>query len=80
MGNRNHVREHTHFVFFSRLNNDKGAFAGFGLDGAPLKADDSGNRALYGKPITNTEIVEGHVDTPATAQPLVAKLSEGTSH
>jgi len=67
-------------VFFSRLNNDKGAFAGFGLEGAPLKADDSSNKALYGKSITNSEIVEGHLDTPATAQPLVAKLSEGTSH
>jgi len=60
MGDRNHVREHTHFVYFSRLNNDKGAFAGFGLDGATLKADDSSNKALYGKPFTNSEIVEGH--------------------
>jgi lipid-binding SYLF domain-containing protein len=69
-----------HFVSCSRLNNDRGAFAGFGLDGANLKADDSGNKALYGKPITNSEIVEGHADTPASAQPLVAKLNEGTSH
>jgi len=54
-------------VYFSRLNNDKGAFAGFGLDGATLKADDSGNKALYGKPITNSEIVEGH---PIRPRPL----------
>ena len=58
----------------------KGAFAGFGLAGATLKADDSGNRALYGKPITNLDIVEGHVDTPDVAQSLVARLSEETSH
>jgi len=58
----------------------KGAFAGFGLDGATLKADDSGNRALYGKPISNLDIVEGHVDTPDVAQSLVARLSEETSH
>jgi len=51
-------------VFFSRLNNDKGAFAGFGLDGATLKADDSSNKALYGKPITNSGIVEGHLIRP----------------
>jgi len=57
----------------------KGAFAGFGLDGATLMADDSSNKALYGKPITNSEIVEGHADTPTVAQPLIAKLTEETS-
>ena len=30
----------------------KGAFAGFDLDGASLKPDDSGNRALYGKTLS----------------------------
>jgi len=30
----------------------KGAFAGFGLDGAALKADDSGNKSLYGRAVT----------------------------
>lgn len=53
----------------------KGAFAGFGLDGATLKPDESGNRALYGKTITNSEIVEGGAETPAAAQPLVAQLT-----
>ena len=53
----------------------KGAFAGFGLDGATLKPDESSNRALYGKTITNSEIVEGGVETPAAAQPLVAQLT-----
>jgi lipid-binding SYLF domain-containing protein len=52
----------------------KGAFAGFGLDGATLKPDESGNKALYGKPIKNSEIAEGGTDTPAVAQPLVSKL------
>jgi lipid-binding SYLF domain-containing protein len=64
-------------LFFGQT---KGAFAGFGLDGATLKADDSGNKALYGKPTTNNEIVESHTDTPAVAQPFVAKLTNGTSH
>jgi lipid-binding SYLF domain-containing protein len=32
----------------------KGAFAGFGLDGATLKRDESGNKALYGKSIGTT--------------------------
>jgi len=62
------------------LRHTKGVFAGFGLDGATLKADNSGNRALYGKPITNREIAEGHADTPSAAQPLVAKLTAEASH
>lgn len=53
----------------------KGAFAGFGLDGATLKPDESSNRALYGKTITSSEIIEGGVETPAAAQPLVAQLT-----
>ena len=35
----------------------KGAFAGFDLDGATLKPDDSGNKALYGKTLSNGEII-----------------------
>jgi len=59
-------------VFYGQT---KGAFAGFGLDGATLKPDESSNKALYGKTISNTEIVEG-ATTPAAAQPFVAKLAQ----
>ncbi len=52
----------------------KGVFAGFGLDGATLKPDESGIKALYGKPITNGEIVDGGMETPVPAQPLIAEL------
>jgi len=30
--------------------------------------------------VTNSDIVEGHVETPDVAQSLVARLSEETSH
>jgi len=53
-----------------------GAFAGFGLDGATLKADESGNKALYGKILTNSAIVQDGAETPAAAQPLIAKLAQ----
>jgi len=53
----------------------KGAFAGFGLDGATLKRDESGNKTLYGKASTNSEIVDGGAETPAVGQPLIAKLA-----
>jgi lipid-binding SYLF domain-containing protein len=52
-----------------------GIFGGFGLDGATLKPDESGNRALYGKAMTNTEIVGNGVEAPASAQPLIATLA-----
>jgi lipid-binding SYLF domain-containing protein len=64
-------------LFFGQT---RGAFAGFGLDGATLKADDSGNKALYGKSITNNEIVESQTNTPGVAQPFVAILTSRTSH
>lgn len=56
----------------------KGAFAGFGLDGATLKLDESGNKALYGKSMSNGEIVEG-ATTPSVAQPFIAKLARDSS-
>jgi lipid-binding SYLF domain-containing protein len=57
----------------------KGAFAGFGLDGATLKPDESSNKALYGKTLANRDIVEGGTQTPAVAQPLIAKLIQTPS-
>ena len=57
----------------------KGAFAGFGLDGATLKPDESSNKALYGKTLANRDIVEGGTQTPAVAQPLIAKLVQTPS-
>ena len=52
----------------------KGAFAGFGLDGATLKPDDSGNKALYGRTVTNHDIVETNLSAPSAASPLIAVL------
>ena len=56
----------------------KGAFTGFGLDGATLKADDSGNKALYGSPTSNSEIVEGHSARPPVANAFLVRLSQVT--
>jgi len=56
-------------LFFGRA---KGAFAGFGLDGATIKWDESGDKALYGKPITNTVIVNGGTPTPEIAEASLA--------
>ena len=55
-----------------------GAFAGFGLDGATLKTDEAGNKALYAKPTSNAAIVAGEVTASPAAQPLLAALSTQT--
>jgi lipid-binding SYLF domain-containing protein len=55
----------------------KGAFAGFGLDGATLKPDESGIKSLYGKGLSNGEIV-GSATTPAVAQPLITGLAQAS--
>jgi lipid-binding SYLF domain-containing protein len=57
----------------------KGAFAGFGLDGATLKPDESGNKALYGKAVSSSEIVGGAETTPAAAQPFIAELAQASN-
>ena len=52
----------------------KGAFAGFGLDGATFKTDDSGNKSLYGRTVSNRDIVETNLPAPSAANPLMAAL------
>ncbi len=56
----------------------KGAFAGFDLDGASLKPDDSGNKALYGKSLSGSEIVAG-ATAPASARTFVATIAQASS-
>jgi lipid-binding SYLF domain-containing protein len=56
----------------------KGAFAGFDLDGATLKPDDSGNKTLYGKTLSNGEIVAG-ATVPSSAQTFVATIGQASN-
>lgn len=57
----------------------RGAFAGFDLDGATLKPDDSANKALYGKALSNGEIIAG-ATAPPGAQAFVATITQASSH
>ena len=75
-GKSAHEDPNAKILFFGHT---KGVFAGFGLDGATLKPDESGNKALYGKPSANGEVVEGGTATPAVAQPFIAKLAQESS-
>lgn len=72
-GKSAHEDPNAQIVFYSQT---KGGFAGFGLDGATLKRDQSGNKALYGKDVTNSKIVDSGAATPAIAQPFVDKLAQ----
>jgi lipid-binding SYLF domain-containing protein len=72
-GKSAHDDPNTKIFFYGHT---KGAFAGFGLDGATLKPDESSNKALYGKPLSNSAIVEDGTAPPASAQALIAKLTQ----
>jgi len=73
-GKTAHEDNNAKILFFGHT---KGMFGGFGLDGATLSRDESGDKALYGNSASNGEIVNSG-DTPAAAQPLIAKLSAAT--
>jgi lipid-binding SYLF domain-containing protein len=74
-GKSAHADPNAKIVFYAHT---KGVFAGFDLDGATLKPDESGNKSLYGKPLSNTEIIQG-ATAPDAAQPFIAMLGQASS-
>jgi lipid-binding SYLF domain-containing protein len=54
----------------------RGVFAGVSLQGSTLRDDDGENRELYGREITNREIVTGSMAPPAAAADLMAALEK----
>jgi lipid-binding SYLF domain-containing protein len=54
----------------------RGVFAGIALTGATLRQDLDENKSLYGKPVTNKQIVDGAVMPPAAATDLLALLNK----
>lgn len=52
----------------------KGAFAGIDLKGTTLRSDDKDNAKLYGREITQEEILSGKVRPPAAAAQLMSTL------
>jgi lipid-binding SYLF domain-containing protein len=53
----------------------RGVFAGLSLEGATMRPDTKENSKLYGRDITNKEILETGVTTPQATRPLVALLN-----
>lgn len=54
----------------------RGLFAGVSLSGATLREDDSANKDLYGKELTNREVLGGKRAWPADAKPLRDALAK----
>jgi SH3 domain-containing YSC84-like protein 1 len=75
-GKSAHDDPNAQIAFYGRT---KGIFAGFGLDGATLKRDQAGDKALYGSDVANTDIVDGDTTAPQVAQPFVAKISQSAN-
>jgi lipid-binding SYLF domain-containing protein len=57
----------------------RGVFAGISLQGATLRQDLDDNAVIYGKKLTNKEIVQSGIATPKAAQPLTSLLSKYSS-
>lgn len=54
----------------------KGLFAGISLQGATMRNDMSSNKELYGRELTNKEILMTGLKPPAAARPLIAALDK----
>ncbi len=54
----------------------RGAFAGIALNGATLRQDLDTNKELYGKTLTNKEIITGNEKPPAAASGLISTLNK----
>jgi lipid-binding SYLF domain-containing protein len=63
---------HAEMLAYSR---SRGVFAGISLQGATLRPDNEDNRELYGREITQTEILQGRVRPPAAAEALYSELN-----
>jgi len=54
----------------------RGVFAGIALEGATLRGDDDANLDLYGRRLDMKTIVTGGTPVPASALPLITRLSK----
>jgi SH3 domain-containing YSC84-like protein 1 len=64
---------HAEILSWSRA---RGVFAGISLDGSTLRPDEGDNRAIYGRDVTNREILTGKVPPPPVAAPLYAAIDK----
>ncbi|RPH75129.1 MAG: hypothetical protein EHM80_16745 [Nitrospiraceae bacterium] len=63
---------HAEILSYSR---SRGAFAGISLEGATLRPDADANAALYGRKLTNEQIVMGKIKSPSSGSKLATELN-----
>jgi lipid-binding SYLF domain-containing protein len=63
---------HAEILSWSRA---RGIFAGVSLEGATLRPDKDDNHKMYGRDVSQREILEGRVPAPAAATGLYAELN-----
>jgi outer membrane protein OmpA-like peptidoglycan-associated protein len=66
------IQLHAEILSWSR---SRGLFAGLSLEGATLRPDTDENERLYGKNVSNKQILLGEVESPKAGRPLVAALN-----
>jgi lipid-binding SYLF domain-containing protein len=64
---------HAELLTYSRA---RGLFAGVSLDGATLRPDDDANKDMYGRKMSNKDVVLGTVQAPSSAARLLAELNQ----
>jgi SH3 domain-containing YSC84-like protein 1 len=67
---------HAELLTYSRT---RGLFAGVSIDGATMRPDDDANKDMYGKEMSNRDIVRGNVTSPPAAARLLAELNRYSS-
>ncbi|HSP64224.1 MAG TPA: lipid-binding SYLF domain-containing protein [Pyrinomonadaceae bacterium] len=67
---------HAQLLTYSRA---QGLFAGVSLDGATLRPDDDANKDMYGRKMSNKDVVLGSVQSPPSAARLIAELNKHSS-
>jgi len=58
----------------------RGLFAGVSLEGATLRPDEDANRELYGRRVTNREVLGGNFKTPPAAVRFERSLNRDSAH
>jgi SH3 domain-containing YSC84-like protein 1 len=64
---------HAEILSYSR---SRGVFAGISLEGATLRPDEEANAELYGRKLTNEQIVAGKIKSPSSGSRLTAELNK----
>jgi lipid-binding SYLF domain-containing protein len=67
---------HAEILSYSR---SRGVFGGLDIGGSAVSTDEEANQDLYGKTISNREIIDTKMPVPAAARPLIHELDSLSS-